>query len=226
MHLCICQAFIECPLYTLACSGHWENRSKQEKTCPLCNTFYRPLKGTLCVCVHVILNFFLYHMLYLNNLNRNQKSRRGRGREKPKAELVGLDFKEELQRSGQAEQVRNPERLPGGRWSGTKPRATTCADVGEMRKGEAWVWWRWRDHVLTFLPGGLLLCHLSLHHADYPVLPRSDAAWCQGRHPLLHHTQLPQAVRLRGERPSWPPVLEGTGWVKSRLESWATVYQL
>lgn len=54
-------------------------------------------------------------MLYLNNLNRNQKSRRGRGREKPKAELVGLDFKEELQRSGQAEQVRNPERLPGGR---------------------------------------------------------------------------------------------------------------
>lgn len=69
----------------------------------------------MCVCVHVILNFFLYHMLYLNNLNRNQKSRRGRGREKPKAELVGLDFKEELQRSGQAEQVRNPERLPGGR---------------------------------------------------------------------------------------------------------------
>lgn len=50
----------------------------------------------MCVCVHVILNFFLYHMLYLNNLNRNQKSRRGRGREKPKAEIVGLDFKEEL----------------------------------------------------------------------------------------------------------------------------------
>lgn len=46
----------------------------------------------------------------------------------------------------------------------------------------------------TFFPGGVLLGHISLHHADHPVLPRSDPAGGQGGHPLLHHAQLPQAV--------------------------------
>lgn len=48
----------------------------------------------------------------------------------------------------------------------------------------------------TFLLGGLLLSHISLHHADHPVLPWSDTAGGRGGHPLLHHTQLPQAVGL------------------------------
>ena len=63
------------------------------------------------------------------------------------------------------------------------------------------------DPSPPFLPGGLLLRHLSLHHADHPVLPWSDAARSQGGNPLLHHAQLPQAVRLRGERFSWPHLL-------------------
>lgn len=50
------------------------------------------------------------------------------------AELVDSDTKEQLQKSGQEEQVRNPGRLPGGRWIGTKPRATTGRDVGKVVK--------------------------------------------------------------------------------------------
>lgn len=61
----------------------------------------------------------------------------------------------------------------------------------------------------TFLPGGVLLRHLSVHHADHPVLPWSYAAWGRGGHRLLHHTQLPQAVRLGGEWPSRIPRSHG-----------------
>lgn len=109
--------------------------------------------------------------------------------EKPGADLFRLQ--------GEASEkwtVRNPGRLPGRRQTG-RPRATKDMDVSEMERRE-------RMGALegtslpTFLPGGLLLRHLSVHHADHPVLPWSYAAWGQGGHPLLHHTQLPQAVRL------------------------------
>lgn len=95
-----------------------------------------------------------------------------------------------------AKESKDLGRLPGGGRTGIKPRATTDMDVGEMGEEEARVYRRRRHLSPTFLPGGLLLSHIPLHHADHPVLPRSDAARSQGGHPLLHHTQLPQAVRL------------------------------
>lgn len=71
--------------------------------------------SNLCVYSYVIKKFPCHHIYYLNTLNKNKKiGRVGKG-EKMGAELVDSDTKEQLQKSGQEEQVRNPGRLPGGR---------------------------------------------------------------------------------------------------------------
>lgn len=83
-------------------------------------------------------------------------------------------------------------------WTGKvrTPSRTTLIRPGPSRLRD-----RQRFHALRIemcLSGGVFLSDVPVFHAVYPVHPRSDAAWSERRHFVLHHAWVQQAERIRG----------------------------